>query len=116
VDLGKGAARWVTDQVALAKERERLRIENRIAGLTDIDDRARQLMILRRHKPGYSWHQHIDEERLKIIGLAAAAGDEELTALLSPFMGDSPDPSDDEYAAVAARLAALKSAAFAPPE
>jgi hypothetical protein len=46
MDELKGAAKWVGDKVALAKGRDRLRIEDTVARLDEMDERAREFINL----------------------------------------------------------------------
>jgi hypothetical protein len=75
--LGK-AGQAVGDVVAKSKERERVRLEDRLRLIDALDGAAQHLVLLRKLRPGYGWHLPSEEQSLKTISGAAALGDEAL--------------------------------------
>lgn len=113
MDELRGVGRWATDKLALAKERERLRVEDRLRQLDELDEAIRELIRLRGQQPGYTWDQEAEKLRLRALGLGPTIGDEELEQLIAAIAGD-PDAGDDAYLPLARRLAALRQRTFAP--
>ena len=113
--LGK-AGQAVGDAVAKAKERERIRLEDRLRLIDTLDASAQQLVLLRKLRPGYGWHLPSEEHALKMISGAAALRDEELAAKVDALIGldtdiNHPAPVkelDAAYRALVARLAEVR--------
>lgn len=113
------AGRWVGEAAAKARERERLRIEDRLRLLDGIDELARRVVHIRRHKPGYGWEVDLDDVRLRLLGMAPTIDDPELDTRIaeldeSQAAGDKGprDALDSAYLSVARRLAELRRETF----
>jgi hypothetical protein len=115
MDELKGAAKWAVDEVALAKERDKLRIADTLAQFDELDERAREHIRLRTDKPGYSWKEEAQQHRLRMIGLAITIGDPELEQAVEAISEAGDPPGDESYKALVRRLAALRRMVFETP-
>jgi DNA-binding IclR family transcriptional regulator len=115
------AGKAVGDVVAKARERERLRIADRLQLLDRIEASARAVVMRRKHRPGYSWDMEADDEGMRMIAAAVAIDDDELRthvdalcAIAVPY--EAPDEQrqreaaelDAAYRAVVSRLGAVR--------
>jgi hypothetical protein len=126
MDIFDKAGRAVGDAVAKARERERVRLEDRLRQLDRVEEAARQLTIEGKRRAGYTWDLPVEEARHTMIAAAATIGDEDLAARVDelvavhipfPSQGDAPDPElDAGFRAVIARLAMLRRDTLADPE
>lgn len=112
MDPVRKAAGWVSEQVALARDRQRQRIEDDLSRLDEVDERAREYVRLRRQMPGYTWDQEAEKHRLRLIGLAAQLADDEAGGLIERLTEAPVPESDEAYKAMARRLAVLRRLAF----
>lgn len=83
--------------VSKAKERERLRIEDRLAQLDAISTEAREVVVSGTHRPGYSWKMEATRRCLAMVSAAIAVDDagliakvDALCAIDVPYDGPSP--------------------------
>lgn len=74
------AGKAVGDVVAKARERERVRLTDRLALLDSIDAAARVVVVNGTHRPGYGWKMEATSECLKMVSAALAIDDADLTA------------------------------------
>lgn len=103
-----------------AKERERLRIEDRLRLVEDAKATAIEIVRLRKHRPGYSWASGSDVKAMELIAAAEALDDDELRHLadelcgtVSPHEGRAPVAElDAGYRAIVKRLGELRRATF----
>jgi hypothetical protein len=91
------AGKAVGDVVAKARERERIRVADRLALLDAIDASARIVVVKGTHRPGYNWKSEATEECLKMVSASLAIDDADLTARVDalcaidvPYDGPSP--------------------------
>lgn len=113
MDELRNVGRWATDKLALAKERERLRIEDRLRQLGELDASAREFIRLKRQKPGYTWDQEAEKLKLRMLGLAPGIGDAELRGMVE-YLARTEDLSDQAYMEMAERLAIVRARTFTP--
>src|SRR5665811_1258996 len=110
--LGK-AGHAVGDAVAKAKERERVRLEDRLQLIDGLAEIAQELVILRKYRLGYSWRHQSEAKALKLIATAAMIQDTPLAEKVDSLIGieipsEGKDPSkelDAAYRALVTRLA-----------
>ena len=111
MDELKGAAKRGLDKLVLARDRERMRVEDRLAKLDEIDECAREYSRLKRHS-GIPTPKELEKNRLRMLGLAPIIGDDKVRDLVRAFIEGPPD--DDKYVALAERLAQLRERTFGP--
>lgn len=113
--LGK-AGQAVGDAVAKSRERERVRLEDRLRLIDGLAEIAQRLVILRKYRLGYGWHHESEEKALKLIAAAAMIQDttlaEKVDSLIGieiPSEGKAPSAElDTAYRALVARLAEVR--------
>lgn len=123
MDLFDKAGRAVGDVVSKARERERVRLEDRLRLLDSVGSEARQMVHLLKHRAGYTWHTEADEHGLRMLAAAEAIDDDSLRGLVDalyaievPYDSDTPDLQRREeatallaaYRAIVARLGLLR--------
>ncbi len=121
MDFIDKAGKGVGDLVAKARERERVRLEDRLHRLDRAEETARELVSLRKHRPGYGWNSASDKSAMVLIAAAEAIDDDELRtltdalcALQSPHDGHAPaDALDAGYRGVVKRLGHIRRATLA---
>jgi hypothetical protein len=116
MDVFDRAGRVVGDAVAKARERERVRLEDRLRLLDGLDESARDVVRLFKHRPGYSWKMDSEQPRLAMVSRALALADAELVARVDVLAAIDP-PHDGRtpvaeieaaYRAIVERLAVLR--------
>jgi len=118
MDVLDKAGRAIGDVVAKARERERLRIEDRLRQLDRLEEEARRLVVEGKRRAGYTWDLPVEEARHTMIAASAAIGDEELVAHvdelvrieipISPDLAAPVAELDRCFRAVVARLAEVR--------
>lgn len=78
MDLIDKAGKGVGDLVAKARERERVRLEDRLRLLDTVETEAREMVGLLKHRPGYTWDTQADAHGLRMISAAEAIDDDAL--------------------------------------
>jgi hypothetical protein len=112
--LGK-AGQAVGDAVAKAKERERIRLEDRLRQIDDLTSAAQQLVVLRKHRL-VNFGSKSEEQALKMISGAATIADPALRDGVDALVGikvshEGPVPSaqiDAAYRSLVDRLAEIR--------
>jgi hypothetical protein len=116
VDIFEKAGNKVGDVVGKARERERVRLEDRLRQLDRIEENARTYVFEGRTRAGYGWTMDMEGARLVMVAAATTIGDDDLSAAVDalgavrvPFGGE---PRDDEldacFRAVVGRLAVVR--------
>jgi hypothetical protein len=112
--LGK-AGQAVGDAVAKAKERERIRLEDRLRQIDGLTAAAQQLVVLRKHRL-VNFGSKSEEQALKMISGAATIADPALRDSVDALVGikvshEGPVPSaqiDGAYRSLVDRLAEIR--------
>jgi hypothetical protein len=112
MDAVDGAGRWIGHEVAKARERERIRVEDRLTKLDQLDEAAREFVRHLRHHPGKAWEMEADGWRVRMIGLGLVIDDGKVEQLIRTLSAEA-QPTDEAYIALASRLAALRTATLA---
>jgi len=115
VDEIRGVGRWAADKLGVARERERLRVEDRLRQLDELDAALREYIRLHRQKPGHTWDQDAEKLRLRAIGIAPIIGDEELESMVDQIARNE-TVSDVAYQEFARRSAVLRARTFTPDD
>jgi hypothetical protein len=113
VDELRGVGKWASDKLARERERERLRVEDRLRQLDEVDAVAREFKYLRNVRPGYAWGTQSEKGRLRLLGLGPIIGDPDAEAAIADLIGQD-RPSDESYLALARCLAILRARTFTP--
>lgn len=118
MDVFDKAGKAVGDVIAKARERERVRLEDRLRQLDRLEAAARTMVVEGKRRAGYTWDLPVEESRHTMIAAGAAIDDSELTARVDELVGiDIPISSDmvapvaaldGAFRAVMARLAAVR--------
>lgn len=118
MDIIDKVTKGAGDVVAKARERERVRLEDRLRQLDRIEAATRSATVEAKRRAGYSWDLPVEEARHTMIAAAATIGDEDLVARVDEFVAvDVPISRDGEvpvaeldrtFRAVVARLAELR--------
>lgn len=119
-DIFGRAERWIGDAAAKARERERMRIEDRLRLIDGIAENARTVVRLGKHRPGYGWQIEMEDARLEMVARAHGVGDaellrcvDELAAIEVPFEGAKPtERLEMSYRAIVARSAVVRRETF----
>jgi hypothetical protein len=113
MDELRGAAKRVQDKLLLARERERIRVEDRLARLDEMDECAREYITIIRHMEYGRERRGAEMPRLRLLSLAEIIGDPELPGLAARLLEDE-RPTDERYIELARRLADLRARTFVP--
>lgn len=116
MDVFDKAGKAVGDAIAKAKERERIRLEDRLKQIDRIDECARSLVETGKHRPGYSWPSRLTSLGLEAVSAAAMVGDDELATAVDALVAirvttGTPAPVDQldgAYRAMLKRLAIVR--------
>ncbi|TAL07168.1 MAG: hypothetical protein EPO00_09720 [Chloroflexota bacterium] len=123
MDVFDKAGKAVGDVIAKARERERVRLEDRLRQLDRLEAAARTMVVEGKRRAGYTWDLPVEESRYTMIAAATTIDDSELTGRVDELVGiDIPISSDTvapvaaldgAFRAVVARLAAIRREALA---
>ena len=78
MDVFDKASKGVGDLLAKARERERVRLEDRLKQLDRVDSHARTLLEFGKSRPGYGWDRECDKSRLEMLSATAILDDMDL--------------------------------------
>ena len=107
MDVFDKAGKAVGDVIAKARERERVRLEDRLRQLDLVDSCARTIVHRRKHRAGFTWRSEVTEASLQAISAAVMIGDDELEAAVD-VLAEVQIPSDP------AAVGAVLEAAYRP--
>ncbi len=123
MDVFDKAGRAVGDAIAKARERERVRLEDRLGQLDRLEEAARTMVVEGKRRAGYTWDLPVEESRHTMIAAAATVNDPELTSAVDALVGidipigegyTSPVAElDRSFRAVVVQLAKLRREALA---
>lgn len=115
MDELKGVAKRGLERLSLARDRERMRVTDRIARMDEMDECAREYLRMIRYIEYTAERKEAEKPRLRLLGLAEIIGDDQLREFVGQFL-EGEKPTDERYIALARRLAELRARTFADPK
>lgn len=79
MDIVDKVTKGAGDLVAKARERERVRLEDRLRQLDRLEAAARTMTVEGKRRAGYTWDEPVEQARHSMIAAAATIGDDQLT-------------------------------------
>lgn len=86
MDVFDKAGRAVGDAIAKARERERVRLADRIGQLDRLEAAARTMVVEGKRRAGWTWDLPVEESRHTMIAAAATINDAELTSAVDALV------------------------------